>query len=186
MSPDETPRIAPGSRCDVGLLTTFITSLSGRVTGTTPPNLFLTLGRNRRLFHRWLWFSAALMPGGRLARRESELAILRVAHRRGCDYEWEQHRRLGKRAGLTDAAIEAAAGRARAKDGTWTTREELIIETIDQLVDRRVVDDDLWSRLTAHFEDNELIELLMLAGQYDGLATTIGVLRIRTDRPRRG
>lgn len=168
------------------MLTTFITSVSGRVTGTTPPNLFLTLGRNRRLFHRWLWFSAALMPGGRLARRESELAILRVAHRRGSNYEWEQHRRLGKRAGLSDAAIDAVAGRTRSKDGVLTKREGLIVETIDQLVDRRDVDDDLWSRLTAHFDDNELIELLMLAGQYDGLATTIGVLRINTDRPRRG
>ena len=186
MSSEANPRIAPGGRRDVGVLTMFITAVSGRVTGTAPPNLFLTLGRNRRLFRRWLWFSAALMPGGRLARKESELAILRVAHRRGSDYEWEQHRRLGKRAGLTDAAIDAVAGRALPKDGVWTKREGRIIEAIDQLVDHRDVDDDLWSRLTAHFDDNELIELLMLAGQYDGLATTIGALRIRTDRPRRG
>ena len=53
--------------------------LSGRVTGTEPPLLFLTIGRQHALFRGWLHFAGKLMPGGRIPRRESELIILRVA-----------------------------------------------------------------------------------------------------------
>ena len=50
----------------------------------------------------WLWlgFARRLMPFGKLPRRDTELVILRVAHLRGCDYEWHHHVRLGKRAGV--------------------------------------------------------------------------------------
>src|SRR5688500_10960009 len=94
------PRIAPGSRADVGWINWTIASVGGRVTGTGPLNLFLTLGRHRKLFRAWLRFAGRLMPRGRLSRRESELVILRVAHLRDSAYEFEHHVRLGRRAGL--------------------------------------------------------------------------------------
>ena len=68
--------------------------------GTSPPNLFLTLGRHRKLFRGWLRFAGRLMPGGKLPRRETELVILRVAHLRSCQYEFDHHVHLGRRAGL--------------------------------------------------------------------------------------
>src|ERR671918_1319253 len=96
------PRIAPGERSDIGWINWVIASVSGRVTGTTPPNLFRTLGRHRGLFRAWLMFAGRLMPGGKLPRRETELVILRVAHLRSCAYEFEHHVRLGRRAGVGD------------------------------------------------------------------------------------
>ena len=41
------PRITPGRLRDVGPLAWVIAWVSGRVQGTGPPNIFLTLGRNR-------------------------------------------------------------------------------------------------------------------------------------------
>ena len=64
-----TPRISPGGRRDVGAVNWAFAQVSGLVTGTTPPNLFLTLGRNRKLFRGWLRFAGRLMPGGKLPRR---------------------------------------------------------------------------------------------------------------------
>lgn len=98
-------RIAPGTRSDVGLMTWAFATVAGRVAGTGAPNLFLTLGRHRRMFRGWLHFAGTLMPGGRLTRRESELVILRVAHRQGSTYEFDHHVRLGKRAGVTAADV---------------------------------------------------------------------------------
>src|SRR5690606_34115667 len=49
-------RITPGNRHDVGLVGWGISRASGLVSGTTPPNLFLTLGRHRPLFRGWLRF----------------------------------------------------------------------------------------------------------------------------------
>ncbi len=73
-------RIKPGTRRDIGVVNLGIVRVLGFVSGSGPPNVFTTLARHRRLFRRWLRFAGALMPGGLLARAESELLILRVAH----------------------------------------------------------------------------------------------------------
>lgn len=178
-----TTRIEPGRRSDVGLLAWAASDVAGRVAGTGPPNLFLTLGRHRRLFRGWLRFAGRLMPGGLLPRRETELVILRVAHLRGCDYEWDHHVRLGRRAGVTPTDLDHIRVGAIA-DG-WSTRERAVLTAVDEL-DR---DDDLtdatWDGLRAHLGPREAIELLLLVGHYRMLATTIGTLRIAPDRPRR-
>jgi hypothetical protein len=75
-------RIAAGTRREVGTVNWMIAQALARATGTAAPALFLTLGRHRKLFRGWLRFAGRLMPRGILPRRETELAILRVAHTR--------------------------------------------------------------------------------------------------------
>lgn len=179
-------RIEPGDRRQVGWLNAAIAHALGRATGTEAPHLFLTLGRHRRLFRGWLLFAGALMPGGRLPRRDTEIVILRVAHRRGCTYELGHHRRLGARAGLTAAEIDALGADDTDSDARWSQRDRALLAATDQLLDRRDVDDPTWARLAAHLDQRRLIELVMLVGHYDMLATTIGTLRIRPDETRRG
>lgn len=177
-----TPRITPGSRREVGLVNWTVSQVSGRVTGTTPPNLFLTLGRHRKLFRGWLRFAGRLMPGGTLPRRETELVILRVAHRRDCHYEFDHHVRLGRRAGVTAADVERlTAGPA---DGGWTPRERAMLLAVDMLVRDHDIDDETWAELTSHLDTRGAIELCLLASHYDMLATTIAALRIQPDQPR--
>jgi len=177
------PRIAPGGRRDVGLFTWGVSRIAGRVTGTTPPNLFLTLGRHRRLFRGWLRFAGRLMPRGTLPRRETELVILRVAHLASCEYEFEHHVRLGRGAGLTDADIARVVESPGAEG--WSDRERVVLEAVDALHRDRDLDDATWDGVRRHLHDREIIELLLLAGHYEMLATTLNTLRIEPDRPRR-
>ncbi len=89
--------------------------------GTEPPQVFLVLGRTKRLFWGWLMFAGGLMPGGKLPRRETELIILRVATLAGSAYERAHHERIGKRAGVTkDDLAAVAVGPA---DPHWNDRE---------------------------------------------------------------
>lgn len=177
-----TARIGPGTRREVGVLNWAIAQLSGLVTGTSAPALFLTLGRHRRLFRGWLRFAGRLMPGGTLPRRETELAILRVAHVRGCRYEFDHHVRLGRRAGVREVDVArlvegpAAAG--------WSARERGVLAAVDQLLAERDLAEPTWARLRAHLDERETIELLLLVGHYDMLATAIAALRIAPDPPR--
>jgi AhpD family alkylhydroperoxidase len=173
------PRIAPGGRREVGIVTWVISRVAGRVAGTAPLNLFLTLGRHRKLFRRWLWFAGGLMPGGKLPRRESELVILRVANLRSSRYELEHHVRLGRKAGLSEAEIERVAIGSDA-DG-WQPRERALLAAVEMLHDRGDLDDATWSELRSHLGEREAIELCMLAGHYEMLATTIAALRIEPD-----
>ena len=178
-----TPRIAPGGRPEVGVVNWAFAQVSGLVTGTTPPNLFLTLGRNRKLFRGWLRFAGRLMPGGRLPRRDTELVILRVAHLAGCDYEQAHHRPLAKRAGLTPVEIDGVVEGPAAP--CWSDREHALLTAVDELHDRRDLRDDTWLDLRRHLDEATALEFLMLVGHYEMLATTINTLRIPLDRPRK-
>jgi AhpD family alkylhydroperoxidase len=177
------PRIAPGGRREVGIFTWLLTRAAGLVARTAPLNLFLTLGRHRKLFRRWLWFAGGLMPGGILPRREAELVILRVAHLRSSRYELEHHVRLGRRAGLDDDDLARVAEGADAAG--WRPRERAILAAVEALHRSGDLDDAVWADLRRHLGEREAIELCMLAGHYQMLASTIAALRIQPDAPRR-
>jgi AhpD family alkylhydroperoxidase len=175
-----TPRIEPGARADVGIISWTIAQIGGRVTGGKPPNLFLTLGRHPALFRGWLRFAGRLMPRGKLPRRDTELVILRVAHVRDCAYEHEHHVRLGRRAGLSDGEIARVADGPQASG--WTPREQALLQATDELLAHGDVADETWSRLQGELDTRSLIELVLLIGHYEMLAKAINTLRIQPDR----
>lgn len=176
------PRIPPGGRRELGPLTWCFARLAGAAMRSAPPNLFTTLGRHGPLFWAWLMFAGRLMPGGMLPRRDTELVILRVAHLRRCAYEWEHHVRLGRRAGVSDEEL------GRVKNGPsaagWTPRDQAILTAVDELHERGDLGDATWRALSDHLDERRRIELCMLVGHYEMLATTIATLRIQTDAHR--
>lgn len=178
------PRIAPGGRRDVGWFTWAFGQVAGRAQGTDPPHLFLTLGRHRRLFRGWLRFAGRLMPFGALPRRDTELVILRVAHLRGCTYEFEHHRHMGRRAGVT--AADVARVEAGPDASGWSGRERALLAAVDALVAEHDLDDERWADLRGHLDERGMIELVLLVGHYEMLATAIATLRIAPDRRRGG
>lgn len=175
-------RIAPGGVRETGPVIWAFGRLAGRVTGTEPPAIFTTLGRTKGLFTGWLHFAGRLMPFGSLGRRESELVILTVATARGCDYEREHHRLLGQRAGLTSTEIEGIL--ADTAVDSLSPRERVLRESAQTLVATKDLDDEQWDRLRSVASERESIELLLLVGHYDMLATTLMTLRLEPDRHR--
>lgn len=174
-----TPRIEPGGVRDLGVRIWLFSRLAGRVTRTGPPRIFTTIGRNHGVFWGWLHFAAKLMPGGRLPRIDTELVILRVAAVRGSDYEFGHHTGLGKRAGLDDHDIE----RVRRGSGAagWNDRQSLLLRVTESLLEQRDLGDPLWAELRAVEDERTTIELLMLVGHYDMLATTLKTLRVQPE-----
>jgi alkylhydroperoxidase family enzyme len=175
----ETPRIAPGTWREIGLINAGIAWVAGRVAGTGPLNLFTTLGRHRRLFRGWLWFAGALMPRGTLHRADTELVILRVAHNCACEYEWRHHERIGQSTGLTGEDV--ARVRAGAQATGWTSRQRAVLQAADELHDRRELSDGLWAELSRELSETQLIELCMLVGHYEMLAMTLRSLRVQPE-----
>lgn len=176
------PRISPGTLRTAGPFAWTFSQLAGRVTGTNPPNLFLTMGRAHKLFRGWLRFAGRLMPGGRLPRRDTELVILRVAHLRGCEYEFTHHVKLGKRAGVAGADV-ARVQQGPSADG-WTDRERSLLAAVDELHATQDLTDPTWARVREHLDEQRAIEFVLLVAHYEMLATFIGTLRIETDRHR--
>ncbi len=170
-----TARVGPGGGPGVRAFA----ALAGRVTGTEPPAVFLTLGRRSRLFWSWLLFASSLMPGGRLPRRETELVILRLATLAGSDYELTQHRPLGRRAGLTAArGRRVSTGPDHPDWAQWEAGDRLLLRVVDELHAHEDLSDDTWSDLRAAYDEPTCLEIVLLVGHYRMLATTLTTLRV--------
>jgi AhpD family alkylhydroperoxidase len=141
--------------------------------------LFTTLGRTKGLYRGWMFYSSKMMPFGSLARADCEMVIIRVATLRNCQYELDHHKRLGKRAGLDDA-LQAAIIGGPDSDGL-DDRQRAILCAVDELVATKDIGDSAWAAAAEYLGERQLIELVLLIGQYDSLATTIGTLRIERD-----
>ncbi|WP_232680187.1 carboxymuconolactone decarboxylase family protein [Nocardioides sp. R-C-SC26] len=179
-------RVAPGR----APLVRGFAGLAGRVTGTEPPGVFLTLGRNQRLFWTWLAFAGSMMPGGKLTRRETEAVILRVAALAQSEYEWAQHARLGRRAGLSAGQVDELATGPR--DGRWSTaeqwsrRDQVLLTAAEELLATEDLSDAGWQALRAEFDEPRCVEIVLLVGHYRMLATALRALRVPVDRARPG
>ena len=173
----------PQGRTDPGAR--LIARIAGRTTGTEPPAIFLVLGRHSRLFWTWLLFAGSLMLGGRLGRRDTELVILRVAHLCKSEYELSQHRRLARRVGLTEKEVEGAVT-TQLDPRDWSPRRRALLAAVDALHHDGDLDDATWTELREHLDERQAIELCVLVGHYEMLATTIRALRIQPDRPLSG
>ena len=173
------PRIAPARPRELGPLARGVAEIAGRVTPGGPPNVFTTLGRHPRLFRAWLRYSAHLMPFGKLPRSDTELVILRVAWQCRSAYEWHQHVPIALRVGLMPEEVAGAADSSPA-DG-FTERRRTLLAVSDELLARRAISDATWGAVQATLREREVIELCLLIGHYQGLASAIGGLAIQIE-----
>ena len=165
-------RFGNGNFRDLGPVNWVITRIGAKVQRRRTLGVFATLGRSGRVFRGWLIYSATHMPLGPLGRRDSELVILRVASQRHCEYELDHHRELATKAGLSPATISAVLN----DDHGLTGRDAAILEAVDQVVNKRQLDDAAYNQLLQYCTPKEVTALIMLATHYDGLATTLQVL----------
>jgi alkylhydroperoxidase family enzyme len=146
--------------------------------GVVPLVLFRTLARSPRLFRRFM--AGGLLDKGSLTLREREIAIDRTCARCGGEYEWGVHIALfAEKAGF--GAAEIAATMTQGADAPcWSPRERLIIRLVDQLHDTSTIDDALWDELIRTFEDEQILEFIMLTGFYH----TVSFVANATQLPR--
>lgn len=141
-----------------------------------PLNIFGVLGRHPKLLKRFNLLGGFLLNKGLLPAREREVVILRVGANARAQYEFGQHTIIGKQCGLTDAEIEALTQPPSAYD--WSTGDLALIALADDLHADDCVSDATWMALGTRWSDEELVELLIVAGFYrmvSGFLNSAGV-----------
>lgn len=143
--------------------------------GAPPLRLFRTVAHNPRALQRLM--AGGLLDRGSISMRHRELMILRTTALCGAEYEWGVHvTAFAAKAGLTEAEWQATA--SGTDPGSWSAQDRLVLRLAQTLYDTHTVDDELWAALAAAFEPAQCIELIMLAGQYHGIAFLLNALRI--------
>jgi alkylhydroperoxidase family enzyme len=73
---------------------------------------------------------------------------------------------------------EQVAATVDGDPAAFPERERLLLRLADALHDEARVEDDLWAALRAHFTEEQLIELVALAGSYHLISFVTNALRI--------
>ena len=142
--------------------------------GVPPLALFRTLARNERVFLRLT--AGGLLDRGSISLREREIVIDRTCARCGSEYEWGVHVAFfAERVGFSPEQVAATAG---GDPAAFPERERLLLRLVDELHDRAQVSDELWAALRVHFSEEQLIELVALAGFYHLISFVTNALRI--------
>jgi alkylhydroperoxidase family enzyme len=144
--------------------------------GAPPLTLFRCVANNPRVLQRMM--AGGLLDRGAIPMRLRELMILRTTALCGAEYEWGVHVAVyGERAGWTATELQALR-HAGADTACWSPQDAAAIQLADALHQTQTVDDALWSTLRQHFAEDQLIELIMLAGLYHAVSYLVNALRI--------
>jgi alkylhydroperoxidase family enzyme len=141
------------------------------------PEIYATMLHAPRVLPLYRSLGVYFLATGTLSPRDRELAILRVGWLCQSPYEWGEHVVIGKKAGLTSEEIECI------KEGpaspAWNPQDRAVLKAVDELLDTAMIADATWQALAERLQEEQLVELVLLIGQYQGTAYYLNALRIR-------
>jgi 4-carboxymuconolactone decarboxylase len=142
-------------------------------------NIFTTLARHPELFKAWMQFASYLLISGKLPFADRELVILRTGYNCRAPYEWGQHVRIAVSGGIEREIVDRVAAGPDAPG--WDDRQTLLLRAADELHADARISDATWGDLARHLDQQQLIELPMLIGQYHLVAFTLNSLGIQPE-----
>lgn len=113
----------------------------------------------------FLGFNNYVATASTLSKRIRELLILRISWLRRAEYEFTQHVILGLRAGLTDAEIERVQLGPDAPG--WDAVDADLVRSVDELHADACIADATWARLSQHFSQEQMIDIVYAVGCYE-------------------
>ena len=172
-----TPRVPPLAESDRDEQARELLALAGGPTRGAV-NIFTTLVRHPGLFRKWLPFGGKLLAG-KLPARDRELLILRTGWNTRADYEWHQHVRIARAAGVADDEIERVQAGPDAPG--WSAADALLLRAADELHVDACITDATWTALAARYDQRQMIELPMLVGHYHMVAFALNSLGVQVE-----
>jgi 4-carboxymuconolactone decarboxylase len=127
-------------------------------------NIFRVLMQNPKLTRSWVRFAGHIMGRQSLPVRDRELLILRIGWLNQAPYEWEQHVRISKSAGLTDDEIDRVSKGPKAG---WDKHDAALLQAADDLRERSVVSDETWKQLSERYSIEQMMDAVFTIGQYN-------------------
>ena len=148
-----------------------------------PLNIFRMMANAETAFRPWLRWGAALLSDLQLDPLLRELAILRVARLTPhAEYEWVQHAGIARAVGATDEQVDALE-RDEADAACFSDVEQLVLRFTTEVVRDARASDEALEGLIAALSPREVVELMMVIGQYMLVARVMATTHIDMDEP---
>jgi 4-carboxymuconolactone decarboxylase len=142
-------------------------------------NIYTTLGRVPEALTAFVAWGAFVLRQSSLPERERELLILRVGWNCRAGYEWAQHARIGRGAGLT---AEELTGIKRGPDWeAWSEQDRLLLRAADELGRSHFMSDPTWHALAQRFSERQLMDVVFVVGHYTQVCMILNTFGVQLD-----
>lgn len=141
-------------------------------------NIFGVLMQHPKLarsFGRW---GNYILTHQTLPPREREILILRIGWLNQAQYEWEQHVRIGKGAGLSDDEIDRIT---KGPKHGWDPHDAALLQAADDLFENSVVSDETWKTLSERYNTEQMMDAVFTVGQYNMVSWALNSLGVPLD-----
>jgi len=145
-------------------------------------NLLGIVAHAESAFEPWLRYSNTLLRKLELEPLLRELAILQVAHLCRSEYEWTQHDSIAQAVGASAAQIAAIAAGEEASE-SFDDRQRLVLSFTREVVLDGAAGEAAVKRLEAELGTRQLVELLLVVGNYMGIARLIATTGLEAQDP---
>ncbi|HEY9721450.1 MAG TPA: hypothetical protein V6D47_05525 [Oscillatoriaceae cyanobacterium] len=142
-----------------------------------PNNFFKTMAHHPELLRPLIEFSRVMLEGGVLDRRLKEWVILQIGRMNNCDYVYLAHKHALSRAIMNDVIDDR---RLPLDTSSFSEAEKIAIRYAGQITEN-AVDEETFADARRIFNDEELVELTVLAGYYNFICRTCNALDIDMD-----
>jgi alkylhydroperoxidase family enzyme len=152
------------------------------VIAQTPLALLRIVAHADTAFEPWLRYSNTLLRKLALDPLLRELAILQVARLSDSEYEWTQHVPIAQSFGASEATI-AAIEAGREQDAELADEHRAILSFTREVVLDGAAGEQAVAAMRARLGERELVELLLVIGNYLGLARLIATVGLEPHEP---
>jgi alkylhydroperoxidase family enzyme len=142
-------------------------------------NMPLTFVRHPELTKAIFAFSRKVQELAEITPRLREIVIMRVAWHARTDYEWGHHNRYMRDLGMGDEHVEGIKTGPDAP--VWSDAERAALRTVDELTLTRELSDETWAALKANYSIRQIIDILVLMGQYAMLTYPFNAVGLRLE-----
>lgn len=144
------------------------------------PEIMFTMCRFPEVWQSLMDVTVQLQgPNSKLDPRDRKLAILRTGWLCQAPYEFGEHVEQARRLGISELEVEHVLQGSASPD--WNDHERAILRAVEELHDRSMVSDQTWAQLSRKMNDEQLLELLVLVGQFTATAYFQNSLRLRLE-----
>jgi 4-carboxymuconolactone decarboxylase len=138
-------------------------------------NIFKLIANAETAFKPFMKYGLVLLRDLEVDPVVREQAILRVAALTpGAEYEWVQHEAIGRAVGMTEEQIEACRS---GKPG------DIVLRFTEEVVRDASPSDETFAAMSERVPPRQIVELILVIGQYMMLARLMATAQIDLDEP---